>query len=397
MRRYSARVHALRWILPQDLALPISDPTPYLLLHLDAPGSIDSRPRSAESHANASKGHGFDIDDALIGEATRHCSLQPWSDPQWLKNMRHWIFSHLPDRIRTISQLRLANAGAVLRIDTDRSSYFLKSVPSFLASEVALVELFHRRFPTCTPWVLDRSPDPNTHITRNIHGRALSGIDQINLWKRALRGVAEIQTNAASLVDEIEHIGVACRPTREFARGLERDIAELIRRQLDLPDRIRGEELFLVRDLIAEAKQDCDTLLSCGLPDTIINTDMNESNIFMTFSGQTVLIDWTFCLISHPFLALEGPLFSLKRPSHRMHPFFQELRHAYLEPWQRYTKGDVHLKAIDAASRLVSIVPMLEMVRHLPALHKEEPGHLLSLPRLLRGALAAYGMAHQSS
>lgn len=387
--QFDASVHCLRWIFPEYALLPSSTPGPVLVLHVDVSGNLPlagmiEEPGSANRCGNSNQR------SRLVIEASRTCSSQPWSASGWFDRMREWAELSLADDVRAVSQISLSDCGAVLRIDARRHTYFLKTLPSFLAAEVALVRLLHAKLPRSVPAILSTSPDPNTHVSQGIEGMSLLRLDDVDSWRRSLEAIASLQLASVDKLREMRGAGVFHQSLAHVAAHLERSIGESITMQEGLKNELAIEERRKIPHLIERAIRDCDALDACHLPDTIVNTDMNESNIFITEHGETTFIDWTFARISHPFLTLDGPLFVLGKTSHRMRFAYDSLRDAYLMQWREYCGLGQLLQGLECAQRLLSLLIALDLARYMPALKEDEPGHVLSLPRQLRVALAAY-------
>jgi hypothetical protein len=375
-------------IIPEYLFLPTSSGGPFLVVHVDAPGDM---PLVRVDGVRAKAISDGDTTSALLSEALRPCHSQPWSVPYWIHAMHNWVEEELAERIHTVSQLRVADGGAVLRMDGDRHTHFLKSVPSFLSAEVGLVRVLQEKLPGSVPYVLPKGPDACTHITRAINGTPLSQCVRPNTWVNCVRAVGELQRASTQYLHEIRRVGVFYQPLSDLASNLKNAVMQIVEMQEGLRNQLSAVELREIPCLIDRALRDCDLLMCTRLPDALINTDLNEGGIFVTASGATTFIDWTFSRISHPFLTLQGTLFLSRSPSHRMSSAHEQMRAAYLGVWSEYCDGAVLEAALESASRLQSLTTAIDLVRYMPALKGEQPGHVLSLPEQIRCALATFG------
>lgn len=167
-------------------------------------------------------------------------------------------------------------------------------------------------------------------------------------------------------------------------------------RQIGMPGELDASEKAALSDLTERAAFDCHTLEQCGLPDTIVHSDLNETNIFASRAGKTALIDWTYCRISHPFFALEGSLFAPYSDELKSSFVRDLIRKSYLESWQGWTSMNRLITGLDAASRLVWIESAVDMLRCFKLLSCAEPGNLHALPTLIRRMLVAYGVSNSA-
>ncbi len=388
-RSWGAKVHALRWILPGDLLLPIKDPGPFLILHVDEVGQIPF----TRIQCGSPRGSGDEGLSSLLIEASRPCSFQPWSEPNWLSRTSDWILRTFDfDRVRHISQIRVTATGAVLKIEGHAGTYFLKTLPWFLAYEGPLVSFLSANLSRFVPRVLACRPDATSYLACAVNGAPLSALDESDQWTNVLRDMAQIQIESSRFINEMRFSGMSCQSFDEFAAGVGPILEDLVALQSGLRNRLTCDEEAQMPALLALAIRDCNELQKCGLPDTLVHGDPNESNIFCQAGECTTLIDWAFSRITHPFFVLKGLCASMGSPKHRMHPVREQVKTAYLNSWQEYSSRPQLTKGLDAASRLMWIESTHHLAKLFRCLKEEEPGNLLLVPRMLRQALGAYGL-----
>jgi hypothetical protein len=388
--RWDAKVHALRWIFPDDLLLPGDDRTPYLVLHLNTRGSLvsqrandrQSRPqRNSQAHR-----------DPLLSAATRPCRSEPWSNPLWLAETSEWVdVALMPGKSRRISQIRVCANGAVLKLEIAGGTYFLKTLPPSFSYEVDLLRYLDGHSLGICPAVLAPAPNDRTHITHEVDGKPLRNIDDRDQWAGVLRQLAEFQVRSVAHVDQIKSIGIPHQSLSDFAANLDRLINGLVRMQKGAGNELVPRELDHIPCLIEDARRATEILSECGIPEALVHGDLNESNIFVGSAGRATLIDWTFSRISHPFFALGFSLFQADHPSHRMHGSRKILRDAYAAPWRDYSCPDRLLAGIEAASRLFWVDTAQDVGRFVMHSRKTLPGAVCHLPVVLRRTLSSFG------
>ena len=396
--RWSAQVHALRWIFPRDCLLPAKDDAPFLVLYVDDPGRLIASSSNHIQDNPAARGvcSTMSCPDSgpILLAATRPSRSEPWSDPLWMKETSEWICSTFGrHKVQRISQVRSSMNGAVLRIDTPDCGYFMKTAPARVSFERPLLQWLHQNLPGACPPVLDVCPDNQTHITRAAEGLPLRLIHDPGQWIAAFQRVAEYQYRSVSYVTEMKSLGVPCQNLGEFSASLEQCLSQLIDLQMGVSGELTRRELDRIPALITKAQQDTQVLGDCGIPEGLVHGDLNESNLFCSADGTTSLIDWTFSRIEHPFFALGFSLFAAADPGHRMHSISSELRQAYAGPWRRYAGSHTLLAGLDSASRLFWIDTAQTIGSLVLEIRDELPGAAAHLPAVLRRSLSAFGLS----
>src|SRR6266700_896366 len=388
--RWGAKVHALRWIFPGDFLLPTKDESPFLVLHVDNPGKLTSDCVFDRYFSRCETT--LDLEATLMA-ASRCSDSEPWSSPQWLADTSEWIVAAFGrDNVRRISQVRACSNGAVLRIETARDTYFMKTVPASVSHETKLLKTLDRCLPGVCPSLLPQRPDANTHLSRAIRGLPLRMMHDLESWKVALREVAQLQVRSISLIGKMKESGVPAQTLAKFAAGLPELLAKLISMQKGAPNELDPGELEKLPQLVENATCASEVLGECGIPEALVHGDLNESNLFVTSEGGAALIDWTFSRIGHPFFALGFSLFAVAETGHRMHACSEQLRGAYIAPWRAYASEPQLLAGLDAARRLFWIDTAQEIGRFVGRTRQLMPGTVAQLPVVLRCALSSFDL-----
>lgn len=385
--QWSAKLHALRWIYPEDLLIDTQEGWPSLVLYVDESGQLPlNDPGDSNIPGSAP--------DRVLVEATRRCSYQPWSDSDWLDRMSNWFKSSFAfDDVQEISQIRVTTNGAVLKVRGERETYFLKALPTFFSYEPKLLSVLSSKLPTACPAIVPCSPVPNSHITFEIKGRPLRMFDDTESWKSILKQLARVQLESVSCLDELRLTGIPCQNLGSFASNLENIVEELIAVQVGAPNELNPAELRTIPKLVAGAIRDCELMAQCGLPDTIIHGDCNDHNVLWTSAGDLKLIDWSFARIGHPFFMMNFTLLESYDIDHRMHALRAELTHAYLERWLSFSSLNRLWSALEAAHRLRWIEAAQYVSDYIRLLRKDEPGSIACIASFLRHALSSACLA----
>jgi hypothetical protein len=390
---WSCEVHALKWLFPADLFLGKRSSPPYLVLHVDRPNRLSHR-ETPFVCAKATSQHGAQGDLAILRLATRRSPIQPWSEPVWLKRTEDWLVTHLgSEAVRDIRQVRVNATGAVLKFTGGMGAcFFLKALPTFLAYETRLLATLHDKLPNVCATLLQVHRDKNFHITCAIDGVPLETISELKKWKVALASVTEMQIAASRHLGDLQLAGVPFQTLKNLYGSLEASLCLLLSMGACAPNRLNRAERKLIPVLAAKARGDFECLGECGLPETIIHGDLNESNVFLTSTSQAKFIDWSFSRLGHPFFTLENCLFSTFQGGHRMFNVHEQLRAAYIEPWQAYASRKLLFSGLRAAHRLIPLEAAISMAEHIRDLEAYEPGNVRYIPLLLRKAMVRFGL-----
>jgi hypothetical protein len=389
---WSCEVHALKWLFPADLFLGKRSSLPYLVLHVDRPNRLSHR-ETPFVGAQATSHHGAQGDLAILRLATRCSPIQPWSEPAWLKRTGDWLVTHLGgEAIREIHQVRVNATGTVLKVTGCMGAFFLKALPPFLAYETRLLATLHEKLPNVCANLLQVDRDKNFHITFAIDGVPLETINELKKWKLALASVTQMQIAASQHLGDLRRAGVPFQTMKNLYGSLEASLCFLLSMGASAPNRLNRAERKLIPVLTAKVRDDLECLGACGLPQTIIHGDLNESNVFLTTTGRAKFIDWSFSRLGHPFFALENCLFSTFQGGHRMFNVHEQLRAAYIEPWQAYASRKLLFSGLRAAHRLIPLEAAISMAGHIRDLEAYEPGNVRYIPLLLRRTMIRFGL-----
>lgn len=387
--RWNAKVHALRWLYPEDFLSPRArEQAPYLVVYAESLGTVPVVPIHVRNERASADGADDMFGLARIAAETL-CYAEPWSLPDWLPNVLNWIEGHFHE-IQRISQVRVCPNGAVIRTECGDGTYYLKTQLAPLAYEWELLKFLNSYAAGSCPRVLEIRPDCNTHVTEAIRGCPLDkSRDSLTGWLAALRDVATIQMESMSFVEELCNRGVPCNRLASLQSQLEEILERVIGLQDGSPNQLTPLERANISQLARKAAPDFERIARCHIPEALIHGDLNQSNAFRPETGRTVLIDWSLSRVTHPFFTLGSTLFAPFDGKGEKPSGYEELCSAYLDMWDDFAPQKRLRVALDAASRLFWIDSTLAVSSLC------QPGHVrnfINLPRFLRATLAAYDL-----
>lgn len=378
--RWSAKVHALRWIVPDDLLLDMPNKDPWLVLHIDEPG-VMVRNRRELSFTN--------VPGPVVSEAARLCCYQPWSAAEWFAAMFRRLQGVLGRKAAfRLHQVRVTANGAVLKCVAGKLTCYVKTVPPFFSYEPRLLSFLHNSIPGICPRVLHGLLDTNSHVTVSLFGRPLHESSRIHDWKNALGNLGNFQVRTLRHTDAICQLGVPY-PGLNLIYDLGAVLRDLVSIQRGAVNELNEEELNRIPAWLSSASRDCEILANSKLPAALVHGDCSEHNLILLNNKYSRLIDWSFSWISHPFFILNHTLFNaFEDPGHRMRDAVRELAVAYLEAWRSFAPESTLLASLRAAARLRWIDMAHNLTPYIQHLRNVEPGNVAQIPMLLRHALA---------
>ena len=387
--RWQAEVYALQWLFPEDFLLSgTHDQTPHLVVYAETLGQLQHLRPDRNNRGPFNNAPEESLEPYRI-TAESPSQAEIWSLPDWLPDTSAWI-RHNFSKVERILQVRTCPNGAVLRIQCEDNTFYLKTQTCSLAYEWALLKILNRRTPGFCPRVLDIRPDSRSHLTYALRGRPLDSPDEpFALRQLALCAVATLQIGAIGFVEELRGQHIPYHPLESFGSGLDETINRLVGLQSESPNRLTQKELENVAQLSAKAYRDFENLDGCGLPETLIHGDLNWSNAFRAETGGYAFIDWSLSRVTHPFFTLGSAVFGHLEGECGMPPEDEALCDTYLEMWSDFASQSRLRTALDAASRLFWIDSSIAVSSLC------QPGHvrnLINLPRFLRAALRAYDL-----
>ncbi len=286
--------------------------------------------------------------------------VEPWCQPGWLSRVLKWVSERTgcsTTPVSSIEQVRFWQRSAVLKIKTgEKRGYYFKACPRELSSEVSLTEILARRFPRRIPEVVAVNHDENWLLIREIEGRKLNSIVDIDPWANALRDYARLQQSMVSFLPDC----TACddRSPMVMVPDFERAIDQLPTMLSSYATPLNENELSNLRRLIPRMWALCRKIEAYGVPCTFEHSDANGDNFWMTPDG-VLISDWAEACIAHPFSGLVTFL-SIDEDFPKDTEVKDILRAAYLGEWIAYAP----LPELRDLLQLVAPVKLLQEALH---------------------------------
>jgi hypothetical protein len=296
--------------------------------------------------------------DVLTGS---HKPAGPFSRPGWVREAQDWIQRSVPDHCLDFNEeFRQYNAGetiALIRFGTQNGlSYWLKATGERDNHEFEVTVELSRLFPQYLPPLVAVRKDWNAWVTENA-GKQLGSGEDVQLLVQAVRTLADFQIESIDHISRLETAGCGNR--------------RLSILQLHLPDMVTFLENAMARQTSTKVKpltparlqeiasvvdRACSVMQSLGIPDALVNGDINLDNIL--YDGSSFrFTDWAEGGIGNPFLTLQQVIQHVIRDGERQ-DWVLELREAYGTKW-------LPLLNVQTIERAFALMPLLTMADYL--------------------------------
>ena len=275
---------------------------------------------------------------------------QRWRDPLWRADVDAWLAGLLTERgarlTGDVEQPHLRMWATVLRLPTDRGTWWFKANDESMLHEATLVRLLAERVPQAVPPLVAVEESRGWMVMADA-GETLRTVapreGSLHRWRDVLELYAHVQL---ALEDDVDLLLAAGVPDRRLA-GLAEQYAALV-------ETVPVEPRF--RTAVAQVAELCEELAAYGIPETVNHDDLHDAQVFVR-DGRHLLMDWGDACVSHPFftlsVTLEGVIaWGLDDVEHSED--LQPYRDAYLTPYaERHGRDLAELvRASDLALRL---------------------------------------------
>jgi hypothetical protein len=224
-----------------------------------------------------------------------------WRDPEWVATARAWIDERRAEHGATLTgdveQPHVTSWSTVLRLPTDRGTWWFKANEESLSHETAVVELVAARRPDAVPPLIagDRRRGWMLMADAGESLRTVAAREQsLARWLDALALYAGVQLALEPDAEALLAIGVP-----------DLRLAALPARYDALMDEIGAERRF--RAAGGRVAELCAELASYGIAETLNHDDLHDGQVFVS-GGRHLLMDWGDACVSHPFLTLSVTL-----------------------------------------------------------------------------------------
>jgi hypothetical protein len=306
-------------------------------------------------------------------------SLLPWSQPGWFEEAAAWVRQAVTwlgiALTGPIEQPHVRPWSTVLRVPTDDGVLYMKATAPVLAHEPALTQALSRWRPDCMPEILAADLDRGWILMRDsgVSLRSLLGTEgQIRRWGEILTRYAELQIEMTAQRDDLLALGVLDRRLSVLPSKFERLLTDTDALCLDHEDGLSAVEYAQLKALVPRYAQMCEQLARYPIPETLHHDDFHDGNIFVR-DGRYTFADWGESCVAHPFFTLVVTLRSVAYSLDLLagDPVLDQLRDAYLKPWEQFTSWADLQSAFVLANRVGMVNRALTW--HRVVSHLEEP------------------------
>jgi len=337
-----------------------------------------------------------------------HSPSPEWSQPGWLDQVEQWIQAALAQEglaaVGPIEPVHQRPWSIALRVPTAAADFYFKACAPVLGHEAAVTDALYRWRPDCTPIVLNSDAgrgwlflaDGGQTLRQAFSGKGSSGKGAsrsaltASSWGEILALYAGLQLDLAGHVDELLKLGA---PDRRLALLplLYRDLlAEPEWLLIDQPDGIKTAEYQRLLDAEPQVTELCHELGAYAIPMSLHHNDLHDANIFFA-AGRTLFFDWGDSSIAHPFFSLRTVFVSIEHTFglEEQDPFFNDLAHAYLQPWTTLDTAANLTAAFDLARRLWALSSAVKYKTLLRQQEAARAEYAAAVPSLLQEFLEA--------
>jgi aminoglycoside phosphotransferase (APT) family kinase protein len=385
-QRHRCHVHVLRWISPTDFSEVETSTTLLCDVRSHTPSS-DLRWISDEDICPAQNARPVTAYRAsFLHYALQKLPAQPWTYPQWIEQVTTWITTQLPalaaTKTVTITQVRIAPSSTVLRIRVGDRYFYFKAVRQAYGYEPALIQSLAKVVPLSIAPVVATDQARGWYLCESVTGHDFCRISAIRPWKSALKQLAYLQKVALELHADLAHLGVPDFGTTV----LEQRASELLETATSVLSRSRPRLIRKARTDVAAVTLRVSALATklryYGIEDSIVHSDLNESNI-LTSGSHIVFIDWTYATLSHPFLVLSYTCYLTEHRCRALNRCYAVVRDSYLQEWTSTSRWRTLRECYDVAGELAYFYGRLINLWILLERRSEMPGEICELRRLI--------------
>jgi Phosphotransferase enzyme family len=223
-------------------------------------------------------------------------------------------------------QIKTWNLSSIWRIPTAEGDTWLKTVPTFLAHEGAVIGAIG---PPFVPVLV--GTEPGRALLGDVPGEDRFGAP-LDLMLEMVAFLVKLQTKWMDRLPELFSLGVPDGRAHELGPAL----AHLVAR---CGNEIGLKERRALNRLISGLPDRLAEIDACGLPPTLVHGDFHPGN-FRGEAGSLVLMDWGDSFIGHP-------LFDLTAMLERAGDSKQRLREEWINAWAEAVPGSEPARAAE--------------------------------------------------
>lgn len=260
-------------------------------------------------------------------------SRASWMRTGWYPKISHWMID-LADRmslteIEAPTQVRSWARSATMKIKTKEETLYLKAVPHFFSYEPVITRVLSIRYPERAPDVRAVHVENGWMLMREFEGTPLTHIDDIEVWKRAVKEFARLQIDLIKNTQSLVALGVPDRNVDYLA-------SQITRLMQDLPNSLTEDEKIQLQRFAPTLRGMCHELAEYNIPLTLTHGDLWSGQVIVKADGKCLFFDWSDASISHPFFDMTTFLAEVDAELPTIPDARSQLITTYLQNWGRY-------------------------------------------------------------
>ncbi|WP_421385202.1 aminoglycoside phosphotransferase family protein [Bacillus salacetis] len=279
-----------------------------------------------------------------------------------IKMAEEWISEIMSYDHHKIEIIKSADPEFVLKVRTEKESFYFKSIGPAWAFESRLSEHLSKTYSGKTADIIAVHPTKPWMLMREIKGELLRKKRDKRVWQRALQEYAELQVQEVTNIQKLLALGVPDRGISVLKNQIDNHLEEMCKTGLE------DEETKIVLALKPELLQLCEEMEGT-IPLSLDHGDLHTANIYDT-EGKLAFIDWGDASITHPFFSTRifwNSMYELIDHDEEWLDMTNEFRPFYLEPWTAFASMD-------------ELKKLLRLSDQLGCLHRAVGWHLYTLP-----------------
>ncbi|MEM7244053.1 MAG: phosphotransferase [Acidobacteriota bacterium] len=264
-----------------------------------------------------------------LQEAEREAvTLAPWQRRGWLDEAIDWAEVALERPVLEAQSLKSDSGGAVVMLETDAGTTYLKMVGPSSTREAALLRCLAARCPGRVPELIAHDRSRGWFLTRSLGDPLVSTLSRTDA---ACQAAATLATMQRALLENEHELRTLRLP--EAAIDLLPEQVDSLLHETETVTfgrfGLTATELDVFASLRGDLVDACRRLALLG-PSGLEHGDFHLGNLCER-DGQPAILDWTDATLSHPFLTPFTGLLDGEPPELRA-----RVLAAYLGPWRGF-------------------------------------------------------------
>jgi Phosphotransferase enzyme family len=276
-----------------------------------------------------------------------------------LDRVHEIIEATLGCRILALDRKNVNCPVTLIRIETERGSYWFKSVGNDDLGEFRLSRYLHQHFPGFVPEIVSSYPQWGGWLLKQVDGHTFADIHDVRVWCDVFTRFAQLQVRSIAHRSHLIDAGAACWTIGRMRNMLGKFFidmsAVMSRQQKEPPARLSAQDL---RELHMRMEACCFEMESLAVPDTLLHGDLCPQNIILSDHGP-VFLDWAELYMGNPFLGGELLLRYFRRHCQADDTTAAEMRDAFNDPWLGLNSRETVQRAWQLAACLAPLLNAL--------------------------------------